>query len=415
MRKWGLVRSTRHVLRDEDEGQIMPAGASSSWVQVSEIDYSGGESAALKARAGRITGNEIASDLSMDSKDVDMSDASSDDILSLGDDDPHPTTPRLAMNDLGQDMSIEGPMSQELSRVGEHWSPIPRDVSAILMEQFHRTHDTDFGFGPTLPPMEEQAASTSRTSVMNRIIEPSIQCSPPSHVGWTGSQKSSKTSSYGENRSWGFRDVTGMASQPPSPSGASFRTSIYQESISSSGRSATLFVPSNPKHFFHYGRVIAIPPGRQSSVSSMEFSPSKMSQVSGPGDRWLENGMHLLIVAEATEHYWWCISVTSYGGLGLTAPGLLRDAKNMHAIVHCEKEEPRRVPDEPYMKMHPIGLVLRRHEGAIVPGSRADFSTMFRVRAGVRLRDVGHVNDMSLPYLKRYFSRALSMRKRRSL
>ena len=75
MRKWGLVRSTKHVLRNEDEGQMMPAGASSSWVQVSEIDYNGGESAALKGRAESITRDEIAPDSSTDRGDIDMSDS----------------------------------------------------------------------------------------------------------------------------------------------------------------------------------------------------------------------------------------------------------------------------------------------------------------------------------------------------
>ena len=306
-------------------------------------------------------------------------------------------------------------MSQELSLLGEHCPSSPRDVSAILLDQYCRTHDMNFGLGSTLQAIEEQAASTSQTSPVSWIIESPVQRSTLAQVVCSGSQKSSKNSSYGENRSWGFKEVVGIDSQPSSLSDASFRTSIYQGSIGSSSRSASLFVPGNPKHFFHYGRVIAIPPGRQNSVSSMDLPPSKVPQELGPGSRWLENGMCLLIVAEAAGDYWWCIPVTSYAGLGLTAPGLHRNAKHVHAIVHCERALPCRVPDESYIKLHPIGLVLRRHEGAIVPASRADFGTMFRVRAGVRLRDVGHVNDMSLPYLKMYFSRALSTRKQRNL
>ena len=260
----------------------------------------------------------------------------------------------------------------------------------------------DSGFGPTLSPIHEVFEDLSVGSRQPRPIEPPVDCGPSPHMLWEGSQRSFGTSSYGEHSSGLFRHTTGMASGPPTPSDASFRTSTHTRSLSNGANQDTRFcIPKVPKDFFGFGRVFAVAARRpHGGTSSAQHLASSTAEV--PLSLPVENSVSIFIVIQPEDAHTWCVSVNSYGGQGLTAPGLRRGAKESHAIIHDEDTEPCKLPNEPRMRKRPIRLSVQDSQDLISSASRINFGSVRRIGFDTRLRNVGQVSSASLPYFRTY-------------
>ena len=271
--------------------------------------------------------------------------------------------------------------------------------------------ESESGFGPTLPPIQEFLEDSPIDSCQPCPIEPAVDCGPSPRMPWGGSQKSVGTSSYGEHSSGQFKHTTGMASGPPTPSDASFRTSIRAASLSNGVAQDTgFFIPRAPKQFFGVGRVFAVVQRAHASINSTGILSSSRYGMRCEDSDVVENGVFVFIVVQPQETHAWCLPVNSHQGQGLTAPGLPRGAKKSHAIVHDENIRPYNLPNEPRMRKSPIGVSLQDGRDLINRGSRVDFAVIRKVYFKTWLRNVGQVNRASLAYLRSYAIDALRTR-----
>ena len=195
-----------------------------------------------------------------------------------------------------------------------------------------------------------------------------------------------------------------MASQPPTPPEHNQRRSLLDEvDLETTTVDSNLRYSPSTSSKLLFGQVIVVAWEDISEfVSSTNNGHTGAQQLIPQQYRAAESTKRLLIAVQPKTEYSWCVPICSYNGLGLTAPGLPREAKHSHAIVHNDNEEPRQLFGETRMRKRHIGLSLHEGRDLINSGSRVDFGCMHRVYRNTQLRTLGQVNDGAMPYLRRY-------------
>nr|OQO31298.1 hypothetical protein B0A51_03276 [Rachicladosporium sp. CCFEE 5018] len=113
-----------------------------------------------------------------------------------------------------------------------------------------------------------------------------------------------------------------------------------------------------------------------------------------------------MVSVYAAEHFCGAIRITSYGGQGVSKPGV---TKSDHCIVYTTEEPPERTPAEaPDMlqdeqPMQPYAIRIDPHPDAgwgLHALSRLDLADEQRVEYYFRVKNLGKVNRASMPYLE---------------
>lgn len=99
--------------------------------------------------------------------------------------------------------------------------------------------------------------------------------------------------------------------------------------------------------------------------------------------------------------------VNTYGGRGVSKPGLSKADREAHSIIHMSDTEPRRLAEETNMNKKPIAVDKSSADQKLDEMSRINFSRIHTVNWNVKVMNVGKVARESMPSLVTYWKKTL--------
>lgn len=172
-------------------------------------------------------------------------------------------------------------------------------------------------------------------------------------------------------------------------------------------------VRDNGAKFFVAGRVFAIlwhesvGEPRSSKKQRNPFDEGEKAGVKdkidsslsiGPYGEKIHSLIRRMVVIRQRHGYCWCIAINSYGGQGLKKPGLRKEERDAHTIIHDNRQSPQRLNGEPEIFRDPISVAMMPGETLII-ASRLHYGKPYVVEWNTRVMDIGTVDDKCMPTL----------------
>lgn len=91
--------------------------------------------------------------------------------------------------------------------------------------------------------------------------------------------------------------------------------------------------------------------------------------------------------------------ITTYGSRGAAKRGV---DQTVHAIAYTGDVVPAKLPGETNMRKDPIRIVPVSPAEKLDPRSRLNMGKIYPINHNIKVKDIGQVNEMSLPKLLGY-------------
>ena len=166
----------------------------------------------------------------------------------------------------------------------------------------------------------------------------------------------------------------------------------------------------DPESFFSVGRVFAI----------LSHERSGRRQVPGPDENFRGSGrlgdramtsVRRMVVVRQRDGYSWCLEIKTYGGLGVATPGITPVEIRAHAVIHDERQAPRRKAEERGLLKEPIAVAMAAADVKIDEMSRLNFAAAQSVEWTVKVMNIGRVSSKneSMARLVMYWQEEMGM------
>jgi mRNA-degrading endonuclease toxin of MazEF toxin-antitoxin module len=99
--------------------------------------------------------------------------------------------------------------------------------------------------------------------------------------------------------------------------------------------------------------------------------------------------------------------VHTYGGRGVSKPGLSKADREAHTIIYMSDTEPTKLPEESDLNKTPIAVEKSSSDQKLHPSSRLNFAKIHTVNWNVKVMNVGKVARESMPRLVAYWRQSL--------
>jgi hypothetical protein len=99
--------------------------------------------------------------------------------------------------------------------------------------------------------------------------------------------------------------------------------------------------------------------------------------------------------------------INTYGGRGVTKPGLSTAERQAHAIIYMSDTQPKILPEERDIVKKPIAVDKASAQQKLDVMSRINFSRVHTVQWDVKVSNIGIVSRDSMPHLMSYWRQGL--------
>jgi hypothetical protein len=170
---------------------------------------------------------------------------------------------------------------------------------------------------------------------------------------------------------------------------------------SSSAKSISLGVISQPARFFQIGRVFKMlwtePAGETAADTDKEYyHPVGYGQLSF-------SKMRRFVVVRKRLHSCLCLAISTYGGQGAAK----KDSRSQdHAVVYSSKDT---LPQDIRFGKEPISIIIEEPSETIDPKSVIDFGRVYTVEHNVKVLNVGRLAGSDKKRLDQYFTETIGM------
>ncbi|KAH8784188.1 hypothetical protein F5882DRAFT_404532 [Hyaloscypha sp. PMI_1271] len=177
------------------------------------------------------------------------------------------------------------------------------------------------------------------------------------------------------------------------------RSSIIPAEKSSSAKSNSLGVISQPARFFQIGRVFKMlwtePAGETAADTDKEYyHPVGYGQLSF-------TKMRRFVVVRKRLHSCLCLAISTYGGQGAAK----KDSRSQdHTAVYSSKDS---LPQDVGFIKEPISIIIEEPSETIDPKSMIDFGRVYTVEHNVKVLNVGRLPKWDKKCLDQYFTETI--------
>jgi hypothetical protein len=99
--------------------------------------------------------------------------------------------------------------------------------------------------------------------------------------------------------------------------------------------------------------------------------------------------------------------VNTYGGRGVSKPGLSKADREAHTIIYMSDTEPTKLREESDLNKKPIAVDKSSPDQKLHSSSRLNFAKIHTVNWNVKVMNVGRVARESMPLLVTYWKQSL--------
>lgn len=154
--------------------------------------------------------------------------------------------------------------------------------------------------------------------------------------------------------------------------------------------------------FFRLGRVF-IMLWHENATSGNQYLRGKGATTSGIHNQTVFSHIKRFAVGRECHGFSWAVGVNTYRGKGVKRPGFNKDDIQAHAIIHMTKTKAFPLEGEPVLEKIPIMVDKGGEDSKLDPASRIRFDKVFSIEHNVRVKDVGIINQQSMPYFCHYW------------
>jgi hypothetical protein len=179
------------------------------------------------------------------------------------------------------------------------------------------------------------------------------------------------------------------------------RSRMIPAEKSSSAKSISLGVISQPARFFQIGRVFKMlwtePAGETAADTDKEYyHPVGYGQLSF-------TKMRRFVVVRKRLHSCLCLTISTYGGQGAAK----KDSRSQdHAVVYSSKDT---LPQDVQFTKEPIQIIIEEPSETIDPKSVIDFGRVYTVEHNLKVLNVGRLAKPDKKRLDQYFTETTGM------
>lgn len=172
----------------------------------------------------------------------------------------------------------------------------------------------------------------------------------------------------------------------------------------------TYHLQRNARNFFNRGRVFAFlmhEPKGQTPLKADAGNEDPRSVTTGPKGEKIYSALRKMAVIRQRHGYCICVPINSYRSKSLGNKNMSMREMQAHAIVYSSRQSvPNPLQGDPHFVKKPIAVDLAPGQ-ALDAFSRIHFGKTWSVEWNVKVKNIGHISDASMPFFEAYWREEL--------